>query len=183
MSARSDSVDRFAVRGLATLLALVVLVLLLGSWLLNPPREDLLRMASLLLSSGLLTLLLGYVATRAARGKALRTIGAKLLFVLVLSTGLALLNVGATAYLMFLSGHDLKLLLLLLIFSLRMSCFVALAIAGAFNSTLGSLMGASEGLRSATLPLALTSAAATSLLQLSTPWRKRSKPPSLGSKT
>ncbi len=65
---------------------------------------------------------------------------AKLLFVLALAVGVVLVNVGFTAYLMFLSGHDLKLLLLLLLFSLGIAGFFALAVSTAFASRLRTLL-------------------------------------------
>ena len=58
----------------------------------------------------------------------LPSLRARLLSVSVLTTSLALINVGFTAFLMFISGHDLALLAGLLAFSLGISVFAASAI-------------------------------------------------------
>jgi len=58
----------------------------------------------------------------------IRSLRTRLLLVSVLTTSLALINVGFTAFLMFISGHDLALLAGLLAFSLGVTVFAASAI-------------------------------------------------------
>ena len=62
----------------------------------------------------------------------------------LLTALLMLLNVGFTSFLMFLSKHDLALLIVLMGFSLGMSVFVALALS---DSTARSLRAVVRGVR------------------------------------
>jgi two-component system sensor histidine kinase SaeS len=76
----------------------------------------------------------------------LRGLQGKLLIAILLSAGIILLNVGFTAYLMFLSSHDLKTLAVLMVFSLGISGFFALRVAATFHASLTTLL---EGVRAA----------------------------------
>jgi signal transduction histidine kinase len=125
-----------------TLLGLTVLVLTLNAWLLSPPNRDLVVLGVFLLLSGGITLTLGHVVLQFGIGRFLRTLKGKLIFVLLLSAALALINVGVTARLMFISPHDLALLAFLLLFSLGMSIFTAFAISESLNKNMTAFIQA-----------------------------------------
>ena len=111
-----------------SLLGITLLVILLSGRLLHPPRSDLLQLGAFLLVSGSITLALGYLVVHSGIARLLHTIRGKLFFILLLASVLALVNVGFTARLMFISAHDLAVLSLLLIFSLVMSAFLAFSL-------------------------------------------------------
>ena len=124
----------------ATVIGLTAAVLALSAWLLSPPPHDLALLGAFLLASGGTSLALGHTVVRFGLGGLLRTFRGKLLFLMLLSAALALINVGFTAHLMFISPHDLALLSLLLVFSLGMSISFALAISRSLQRTLGAFM-------------------------------------------
>jgi signal transduction histidine kinase len=126
--------------GVVVLAALTALTIGLAALLLDPPSKDLLLLAVFLPISGGASLALGIAFVSGYRGRLLRGIRGQLLAAVVLAAALVLVNVGFTAYLMFLSSHDLKLLVLLLLFSLGMASFFALVVADAFQSTLAILL-------------------------------------------
>jgi signal transduction histidine kinase len=126
--------------GLLALGALTSVVVALAALALNPATGDLVSLCLFLLASGGLSLVVVTGATRLGWNRLLHTLRQKLLFALVLSSGLFAVNVGFTAYLMFISTHDLKVLLLLLLFSLSMSGFLAVAISRSFQSGLEGLV-------------------------------------------
>ena len=64
----------------------------------------------------------------------------RLLMAVLISSGLVLVNVGVTAYLMFLSFHDLKLLTSLLLFSVVVAAFFALTSAASIQSSVATLV-------------------------------------------
>ena len=130
----------FPISGTATVLGLTALVVLLCFWLLQPPSQDLLLLGLFLLLSGGLTLTIGHLVTRFGLGTYIRRVRGKLLFVLSLSAALALINVGFTSYLMFISQHDLVILSLLLLFSLGMSLFLALTLSESLHQTMQEVL-------------------------------------------
>ena len=127
-----------------TLLGLTGLVLLLTIALLDPPAGDLAALAGFLLISGGVTVLLGLTAANLEMPLWTGSLRARLVLLCVLTTILALVNVGFTAILMFLSTHDLALLAGLLGFSLGMSVFVAFAFSASTGRALNELV---EGVR------------------------------------
>ncbi len=114
--------------GLLVVSAAIGLVLLLIQMALHPPTSDLATLAMFLAISGGSTMLLVLGFRRFQFLGRLPSLRARLLSVSVLTTTLALINVGFTAFLMFISGHDLALLAGLLAFSLGVSVFAASAI-------------------------------------------------------
>jgi len=92
--------------------------------------------------SGGITLTLGHVVLQFGIGRFLRTLKGRLIFVLLLSAALALVNVGVTARLMFISSHDLALLAFLLLFSLGMSIFIAFTISESLNKNMTTFIQA-----------------------------------------
>lgn len=135
--------SRFLPVAVAGLLALAA-VLALAVILLNPPRRDIELLATFLSLSGLLSLAAGYLAARF--GWRLRWGGLHLKIALTIGVGVlvALANVAVTAYLMFLSPHDLALLSLLLFFALLVSLSFGFFLAGALTSSLRELAGSAS---------------------------------------
>ncbi len=128
--------------GCATLLVMTALVLLITVVLLDPPTGDLVAMSTFLILSGGVTILLGLGAARLGLPRWVRSIRARLLLTCLLTAVLALVNVGFTSYLMFLSTHDLALLTGLLSFSLGMSIYVAFTVSRSTSQSLQELLQA-----------------------------------------
>ena len=119
--------SRYLSLSIPALLVLVGLVLGITVVLLDPSGDDLLALTSFLLISGAATVGLGLVAMRFGLPGWGRTIRGRLVLMSVLSSILALANVGFVALLMFLSSHDLALLAGLLAFSLGLTVVVVIA--------------------------------------------------------
>jgi signal transduction histidine kinase len=96
----------------------LLLGLLLVGISLHPPRADLVLMGSLLAASGMASAVIGRAAIRVSRDLAWGRIGVRIAMVAVAGLSLALVNILFVAALMFLTRHDLTLLLALLLFSL-----------------------------------------------------------------
>ena len=127
---------------LATLVGLTGLLLLLTLVLLRPPLSDLVAMAGFLLASRGLTVAAALGLTRWNLPGWIGSLRAKIVLMAVLTAVLALLNVGFTAFLMFLSPHDLVLLGGLLAFALGMSVFVALSVSRTVSDSIHELLDA-----------------------------------------
>ena len=127
---------------LATLVGLTGLLLLLTLVLLRPPLSDLVAMAGFLLASGGLTVAAALGLTRWNLPGWIGSLRAKIVLMAVLTAVLALLNVGFTAFLMFLSPHDLALLGGLLAFALGMSVFVAFSVSRTVSDSIHELLTA-----------------------------------------
>jgi signal transduction histidine kinase len=121
---------------------LVAMVLSIAWVILRPPRQDLVDLALFLVVSGGVTLAVGFAGASLGLGRLLRTVRGKLLLLPILAAVLALVNVGFTAKLMFISSHDLSLLAVLLVFSLGMSAFLALFLSASMNDDLAELVRA-----------------------------------------
>ena len=136
---------------LATLLGLTGLLLMLMLVLLRPPVGDLTAMAGFLLASGGLTAAAALGVTRWRLPSWIGSLRAKIVLVAVLTAVLALLNVGFTAFLMFLSPHDLALLGGLLAFSLGMSVFVAFSVSRTVSGSILELLDAVRNINAGNL--------------------------------
>ena len=99
----------------ATLLGLVEIIAVI---LLKPGHGDLLALAGFLFASGGITLILSIVIARSGLPSWIHSIRTQLLLVSVVVAVIVATNIGFVAYLMFLSPHDLGLLIGLIIFSL-----------------------------------------------------------------
>ncbi len=121
---------------------LTLLVLALSEWLLHPPSQDLVLLGGFLLLSGGLTLVLGHLLLGFGLGWFLNTVRRKLIFVSVISALLALVNVGFTARLMFISPHDLVLLSVLLVFSLGISTLFAFSVSESLQDVIKTFLRA-----------------------------------------
>ncbi|MBI3974488.1 MAG: HAMP domain-containing protein [Chloroflexi bacterium] len=124
--------------GLVALLALVA-VLALAAAVLKPPRQDLELLALFLAGSGLFSLVAGALVARL--GWRLRWGGLRLKLALAIATGIvvALANVAITAFLMFLSPHDLALLSVLLGFALVVSLAIGVSLSEMLTASLRQL--------------------------------------------
>ena len=133
---------------LSAVLALTLAIgvgLLLVQLLLAPPGGDMQQLAAYLTLSGAATLGLGWLALRTADrslGLSLRT---KAFLGTAIGSGIALLNVFVVAQLMFVStGHDLRLLIALLVFSGLVTAFFSLWVADSVSRSAERLL---EGVR------------------------------------
>lgn len=113
--------SREAISAGLAILAMVGLVLLLTIALLHPPASDLAALAAFLATSGGVTAAIGLTAARLGQPPWIRSLRTKLVLISMLTAVLALINVGFTAVLMFVSTHDLAVLAGLLGFSLGVS--------------------------------------------------------------
>ena len=123
-------------------MSLIVVVAVIAWAMLRPPRQDLVDLALFLAASGGITLAIGLAGASLGLGRMMRTVRGKLLLLPLLAAALALVNVGFTAKLMFISPHDLGLLAVLLVFSLGMSAFLALFLSASMNDDLAELVRA-----------------------------------------
>ena len=133
---------RWALAAAGALAGMVAAVIVIAWTALHPPREDMLDLALFLLASGGITLAIGFAGASLGLGRLLRTVRGKLLLLPLLAAALALVNVGFTAKLMFISSHDFALLSLLLVFSLGMSGFLAMLLSASINDDLAELVRA-----------------------------------------
>ena len=122
--------------GLMVLVSMTGLALVVIAALLAPPTLDLVTLASFLLISGGVTVLVGLAGSRVGGPRWLSSLRARLILVSAVTAALGLANVGFTSALMFLSTHDLALLAALLGFSLGMSIFVAFAFSSSSRQAL-----------------------------------------------
>ena len=136
---------------LATLLGLTGFVLILTTVLLHPPRRDLVDLAVFLSISGGLTVLLGLAATRFGLPRWAMSLRARVVAVAVLTAVLALVNIGFTAVLMFLSTHDLALLAGLLGFSGGMAVFVGYSFSEPTARSVRELVNAAQRISAGSL--------------------------------
>ncbi|MDA8217332.1 MAG: HAMP domain-containing sensor histidine kinase [Dehalococcoidales bacterium] len=124
-----------ALAALLTFAAIIGLAVVL----LNPPRQDIEALILFLALSGALSLALGYLAARLGWRLLWGGLRFRIAFTVAVGVVVALANVAVTAYLMFLSPHDLTLLSLLLLFALVISLSFGVFLAGRLTSSLREL--------------------------------------------
>lgn len=123
--------------GLTLLLALALALLLAVGWL-GAPRQDVVELIQYLLLSGVLSFALGAATLRWLRrghGRLWLQVSA----VYVLGVAIVLLNIFVTAGLMFISLHDLLLLVLLLLFAAVVSLGLGVALAHELSGRVATL--------------------------------------------
>jgi signal transduction histidine kinase len=133
-----------------TLLVSIVLVLIVADRVVGASGRDLELLAIFLTISGVATLAVGALAIRWA-GNRMATVRQRLVMAYGVGLLVALVNVLATSALMFLSPHDLSLLLLLLAFAMVISLAFAYAVAGVLTNELKALASAANRLASGDL--------------------------------
>lgn len=105
---------------------------------LRVPASEFQDLLAYLLSSSALSVAAGYLAYRwAESGK--RSIRTKILLAYGVGVGIVIVNILVTAQLMFLSSHDLSLLILLLVFGAVLSISIGSSIAGRMTSAVRQL--------------------------------------------
>jgi len=134
----------------ATLLVAIVLALVAADRVLGAQRRDLELLAWFLSASGVLSLVVGAAVIRWAGGR-VTSVRRRLALAYGVGLVVALVNVLTTSALMFLSAHDLGLLLLLLGFAAVISLAFAYVVAGALTSQIQQLSSAARRLASGEL--------------------------------
>lgn len=134
----------------ATLLVAIVFALIAADRVLGAPRRDLELLGWFLSASGVISLLVGAGVIRWAGGR-VASVRWRLALAYGIGLVVALANVLATAALMFLSPHDLGLLLLLLAFAAVISLAFAYVVAGALTAQMQRLSRAAGRLASGEL--------------------------------
>lgn len=128
------------------LLGIVALCILLSTTigfialLLNLTERELRLLTLYLLVSGIVTVFLAVASIKLGLPGRIGTIRGRLILVCILATLLSLGSIGFIARLMFLSTHDLGLLAALLVFSLGLSVFVAIAFSEVVVRNLNKLL-------------------------------------------
>lgn len=150
----------------AAIVAAVLVALLVAALGMHVPGATDRAIGAFLGISGALTLLLGALVLGLI--SRLRQFGLRQQIAIALGGGavVALLNVLVTAWLMFISPHDLGLLLLLLLFSLLVSLSFAAVISRALVGSLWELVGAARRLAGGDLTVRVTVAGPGELREL-----------------
>ncbi|HBY93629.1 MAG TPA: two-component sensor histidine kinase [Chloroflexi bacterium] len=120
----------------------MALALAAATFLLGAPPADVFDLFRFLLLSSIPSLLLGFLLFTSIR-RFLRLQG-QIMLAYALGLAIVLANVALTAYLMFLSPHDLALLSLLLVFAAMLSLAVGIALADILARNLERLAQAAE---------------------------------------
>jgi signal transduction histidine kinase len=147
-AARQPAVRRWAGAALALTLATTA-ALLLARLIMAPPAGDLVALAVYLAFSGIATLGGGWLALRAADRALGPSIQTKSFLSAMIGAVVALLNVLIVARLMFLStAHDLRLLIVLLVFSAAVTVFFNRFVASSTAARLALVAGGINALAS-----------------------------------
>lgn len=134
----------------AGLLLAIVGAAVVAERVLGAPRRDVELLALFLTASGIVSLTLAALAI-GWTGRRFPSLHMRLTVAYGVGLVVALVNVVTTSVLMFLSAHDLALLLLLLAFAAVISMVFAYAVAGALTADLGALSQAARRLASGDL--------------------------------
>jgi signal transduction histidine kinase len=130
------------------LLTLIVFAALLGlvegiaAILIRPELSDLLAFAGFLAFFGGIALVLSIILGSSALASRFRSIRTQFLLISVLVAVLVAANIGSVAYLMFISPHDLGLLVGLIVFSLGLSVMASLHLSRLTIKNLNQVIGA-----------------------------------------
>ena len=148
-----------------TLLVAIVAVLVVADRLLGAPRRDLELLAWFLTASGVVSLVLGTLVIRLASGR-FGSVNTRLALAYGVGLLVAIVNVLTTSALMFLSAHDLTLLLLLLAFAAVISLAFAYVVAGVLTSELRQLASAAGQLAAGDLSVRIAARGTDEIAQL-----------------
>jgi signal transduction histidine kinase len=125
--------------------AAIALALLIAQLAIQPPTGDIVLLAALMAASGLSATLLGHAALSLAPRLKVANLAVRFAAVSALGSVLALASILIVAQLMFISRHDMSLLLGLLILSLAVALPLGLATAASLAASISDLArGASE---------------------------------------
>lgn len=149
----------------ATLLVAIVAALVTADRLLGAPRRDLELLAWFLTASGVISLVAG---TLVIRWTSARFGSVKTRLALAYGVGLlvAIVNILTTSALMFLSAHDLTLLLVLLAFAAVISLAFAYVIAGVLTGELRQLARAAGRLAAGDLSVRIAAGGRDEIAQV-----------------
>jgi two-component system sensor histidine kinase SaeS len=131
--------------------ALLGLVLGITALLLRPERSDLLALTVFLLLSGGATLGVSIALARSGLPGWVRSLRTQLLLVSLIISVLVIANIGFTAYLMFLSPHDLTLLVGLILFSLGLSTIASYYLSAPTSRNIQKVIGAARDISTGNL--------------------------------
>jgi len=134
----SSNLTRIAAH-LALLAAAVGLALLVTQLALHPPVSDLVLFAALMAASGLAATLFGHLAIWLSPGLKIASLHIRIGVVTALGSILALACILIVAQLMFISRHDLSILVALLIFSLAVALPLAFVTAESLANSITHL--------------------------------------------
>ena len=135
---------------LALLGAAAMAVAILILWI-HPTAGDLWLLALYLSVSGALSLIVGYVGLRLLERVGFGGLGLRIAYGQLIVIVVALVNVGATAWLMFLSVHDFALLGSLLVFAATMAVFISIALARSISTAVQRVTAAARQMASGDL--------------------------------
>jgi signal transduction histidine kinase len=124
---------------LALVAAATSLALLITQLTVHPPLSDLVLLAALMTLLGLAATLFGHLAISLAPHLRFASLQARIGGAAVLGSILALASILIVAELMFISSHDLSLLIALLIFSLAVALPLALVTAASLGDSISDL--------------------------------------------
>lgn len=127
---------------LLVFIALLGLVEVIAVIILNPGRGDLLALAGFLLVCGGITLTLSIVVARSGLPSWIHSIRTQLLLVSVVVAVIVVVNIGFVAYLMFISPHDLGLLITMILFSLGLSILASIYLSQPTTRNLNKVINA-----------------------------------------
>jgi signal transduction histidine kinase len=128
------------------LVVMVAIAVVLGWAVLHAPARDLQELALFLLASGGISLAFGFGMVRAAGWYGRGGIGLKVALGGIVGVLVAFINIVFTALLMFISAHDLGLLILLLLFSALLAAVFAQEVARTMSASLQTVAAAVRGL-------------------------------------
>jgi signal transduction histidine kinase len=118
---------------------------------LNPSGSEFVDLVVLLSVSAAVSLVALVVTHRLVQGRPLAGFAGRVNIVPLFASALMLANVLITAGFMFLSGHDLALLAVLLSFALVMSSVLAISVSRSITKPIVELVGAMEGVEASPL--------------------------------
>jgi signal transduction histidine kinase len=121
-------------------LVLLGLVIGIAAVMLKPPIGDLLALTGFLFLSGVITVGPTIVMSRSGLPSWIRSIRTQLLLISVIVALLVVVNIGFVSYLMFISSHDLGLLISLIVFSLSLSALASIYLSRPVTRNLNELI-------------------------------------------
>jgi signal transduction histidine kinase len=127
----------------ALLFASAVAIGILTLWI-HPGAGDVRLLALYLGVSGSLSLALGYAGLQLLEQVGFGGLGLRIAYGQLIVIVVALVNVGATAWLMFLSVHDFALLGSLLVFAATLALFISIALARSISSAVQRVTAAAR---------------------------------------
>ncbi len=138
-----------------TLAAMTAVALMVVEVSASPPASDLIALTAFLLMSGGITMIFGLGVAYFGLPKGFKSFRAQMVVASALMAILALANGGVTAYMMFLSAHDLALLGGLLAFSVGISGFVIYVISEPTIRSVGEIIQSVKGVSAGNLDVSV----------------------------